>query len=180
MDSLSATDHRSTFVTALAWILIVFSGFSVFGGIAQNVVLHLVMPTSEMEPAISEAAMGGQIPPFAEFMLSNFRAVSLGLLVLSLVTLGSSIGLLRRLNWARLLTVGLMLLTIFGNIGGFILQITMSGEMSLGTGVEMPGHFKIFRNVQLVLPALMALAFSGLCGFVIFKLNSERIRREFT
>ena len=118
-------------------------------------------------------------PFVAEFMFGNFKLIVSLYLALSLVTLVSSVGLLKRQNWARLLIVGLMYLIIIGNIGGFMLQLTMFDDLAVQFGVGAPAQFETVTKVMMVFSALMVLAFSGLCAFIIFKLSSERIRREF-
>ncbi len=179
MSSASATGDRSGFVTALAWVLIVFSGFSVFIGSIQNLFIHILVPTSKLDSALARTAHHGNIPAFAEFMFGNFKLILSVYLALSVATLISSIGLLKRGNWARLVIIGLMYVMIIGNIGGFILQLSMFDDMAVQVGVGAPALFETMMNVMMVFSALVVLAISGLCAFIIFKLSSEPIRREF-
>lgn len=86
--------ERSSFVTALAWVFIVLSGFATLIAIAQNVMINTMFPVDQMETAMHSAKAQQNMTPLAEFMASHFRLFFGTFLVLSAVTLISSIALL--------------------------------------------------------------------------------------
>ena len=69
------------------------------------------------------------MPPFAAFMFSHFQLFFLLVLLLSAFTLISSIGLLKRLNWARLCFIGVMVFGIVYQLGGLVIQFLMFSSM---------------------------------------------------
>jgi hypothetical protein len=101
-------------------------------------------------------------------------------LVASTVTLASSIGLLRRMNWARWVFVGLMALGIVWNVGGLVLQFGMFSSMQdrFVTAPGMPNMRPFFIAVAVV-SVVFALAFSGLFGWIAARLLSSAVAAEF-
>ncbi len=57
MNSMSSGGpaERSTFVTVLAWMFIVLSGFSTLMSIIQNIVMSIVFPFARMQASIEAA-----------------------------------------------------------------------------------------------------------------------------
>ncbi len=132
MNSMSsgAPAERSTFVTVLAWIFILMSGFSTVMAVFQYVVMSFVMPLARMQASLDELKARGDMPmpPGAEFMFGHMRLIFGAFLLLSAITLLTSIGLLKRRNWARLVFICLMALGIVWNIAGlFLQQLMLSG-----------------------------------------------------
>lgn len=166
--------QRSTFVTVLAWLLIVFAGFATFIGIMQNIMIHTIMPIDRM-PA--DAPGMERMPGIFRFLFSNVRLFFLSFLVLSAVALVSAIGLLKRRNWSRLLFVGLFGLGILWNIAGVILQQVVISSMPTPAGA--PPEFESAATFMLLFGVLFAAAFSALFGWLMFKLLSRRVRAEF-
>jgi hypothetical protein len=93
---------RSRFVTVLAWISIVGSGVATFQSIVSNI-------------KINTGSMDG-----AELVTRQFRLLLATHLVFRAATFVSSIGLLKRKNWARLMFIGLMGVAIVGSMGGVV------------------------------------------------------------
>src|SRR5690242_17763652 len=100
--------NQSTFVTVVAWIFIVISGFGTVIAILQNVMVQTVFRDSGMAQAMQTPPPG--TPPLSAFMAMHLPWVFFAFLLISTFTLISSVGLLKRRNWARLSFVGLMVL----------------------------------------------------------------------
>jgi hypothetical protein len=94
----------------------------------------------------------------------------------SALTLASSIGLLKRKNWARLIFVGLMALGIVWNLGGIVLQFAMFASMQNGFG--HPG-MEVFFIAMSAVSILFAFGFSGIFGWIAKRLLSPAIAAEF-
>lgn len=176
---MNNTGARSTFVTVVAWIFIFFSGFGTLISILQNIMIQTVFNTSEIEKALQAPPPPGA-PPFVMFLANHFQLFIVAFLVVSAVMLVSSIGLLRRKNWARLIFIGLMILGIVWNLGGLILQFTMFSSMQ-DSFVSAPGapDMKPFFIASAVVSVLFALGLSGLFGWIAKKLLSPAIASEF-
>jgi hypothetical protein len=170
---------RSTFVTVVAWIFTVISGFMTMISILQNIMVQTMFDNPQMDEALRAAPPPGT-PPVVTFMASHFQLLFLVFLVFSAITLIASIGLLRRKNWARLLFIGLMALGIAWNLGGLVLQLTMFSAMQ-GSFANVQGapDMKGFFIAMTVISVVMALGFSGLFGWIAKRLLSPAIVAEF-
>lgn len=173
--------HRSSFVTALAWVFIVLSGFATLIAIAQNVMINTMLPVDQMEAAIHSAEAQQNMPPVAAFMTSHFRLFFGAFLALSAVTLISSIALLKRKNWARLVFISLMGLGIIWNLGGLFLQQAIFSSISPPATAppEFLDQFQSMAQTMMIFSAIMAIVFSVLFAWIIKRLASQKVREEF-
>jgi len=87
--SADALTHRSTFVTVLAWLAIVFSGISLF--------------TSALQALTIFFGFGLDGEGMVAFLL-----VIVAMSMLSILGLTSGVGLLKRRGWARYVMLGLL------------------------------------------------------------------------
>jgi hypothetical protein len=173
---------RSSFVTVLAWVFIVLSGFTTLIAIAQNIMISTMFSADQMEAAMHAAKGKQDIPPIAEFMTSHFRLFFGAFLALSVVTLVSSIALLKRKNWARLMFICLMGLSIVWNIGGLFFQQAMFSSMPSPPTTAPPGfqaQFNSMAQTMMIFSAIMAIGFSILFAWIIKRLTSQKVRKEF-
>jgi hypothetical protein len=173
--------QRSTFVTVVAWTFIALSGFGTVIAILQNVMVWTVFQGAGFGEAMQAEPPPGA-PPFASFMAAYFHLFFLGFLIANVITLASSIGLLKRRNWARLCFVGLMVLAIVWNIGGLALQFSMFASMQEEFAAP-PMHdvpdMEFFFVAVAVVSTLLAVGFSVLFGWIAKRLLSRSIASEF-
>ena len=171
---------RSTFVTVVAWIFIVLSGFGTVISILQNIMIQTMFNDPQMEQALHAPPPPGA-PPFFAFMTDHFQLFFFAFLIVSAATLASSIGLLKRKYWARIVFIGLMILGILWYVGGLVLQFTMFSSMQ-DNFANAPGtpDMKPFFVAIAVVSVLFALGFSGLFGWIVKRLLSPAIAAEFT
>lgn len=175
---MTATNTRSTFVTVVAWIFIVLSGFATFVGALQNIMVATMFSKPEFEAAMRAPPPGA--PPLAAFMLGHLRLFIFAVLLVSALTLASSIGLLLRRNWARLVFIGLMLLGMLWSIGSVLLQVAMFSSMreqfhAVKGGPDMTA----FVAAIVAFSAVFAIGFAGLYGWIAKRLSSREIAAEF-
>jgi len=170
--------QRSTFVTALAWVFIVNAGLTTLIAILQNIMIFAFFPMERMNEAL-QAAPVGQIPKGAKFLFTHVEWFFFGFLVVSAITLVSAIGLLKRKDWARILFIVVLSLGIAWSL--FSLTMIASGfPLSLAPAEHQPPpEFLVMFNVVRVFTSVMALGFCILLGWIIKKLVSPPIRREF-
>ena len=173
-------EPRSAFVTVLAWIFIVISSFTTLVSILQNIMINLLFP-EQMQEVMQVPEGGPELPVFVEGMMNNFQLMIGIFLVISVATLVSSIGLLKRKNWARLVFIGLMGLSILWNLGGLLFQYSMVSSMPMPSDAptEFMTHFETMTTIILVFSSAIIIGFSVLFAWIIKRLVSQEIRKEF-
>jgi NADH:ubiquinone oxidoreductase subunit 6 (subunit J) len=177
----TAEAERSSFVTGVAWTFIALAGFATLIALLQNIMLSVMMPAEEMQKTMRGAEQAQNIPAFARFMFDNFRLVFASFLILSAVTLVSAIGLLKRKNWARLTFIGIMGVGVLWNVAGVVLPflIFSSFTMPEGAPADFRGQHDLMMKVMTAFTILIAVAFAGLFVWIIKRLVSNDIKREF-
>jgi len=170
---------RSGFVTGLAWIFIALSSFATLIGVLQNVMVWLLFPDDLMREMMSQPQGAPAMPAVAQWMLENFRLLIATFLLLCVATLVSAIGLLSRKNWARLTFMGIMGLGIAWNLAGVAIPFLVFPPLPDDTPGEFLQEFELVMKVMMAVSVVMALALSALFGWIIRKLVSQGIRREF-
>jgi len=164
----------------LAWIFIIFGGFSIFISILQNIMIFLVFPRQEMKQKISEPGFADQIPAFVQFIFSHMEMIFLLVLIILIVSFVSAIALLKRKNWARIVFIVLFSLGILWNIGGLIAQLTFFNFIPEAVRHNQAPGFETMRIIMMIASVIIVLAVSTLFGWIIKKLLSEPIKEEFT
>lgn len=173
---------RSGFVSVVAWIFIVLSGFGTLIGILQNVMVAFLFPMKEMQQAIHDPK-GPPVPPVAEFMFGHFQLIVATMLLVMATVLITSIGLLRRKNWARKLFIFFMALGIIWQLLGLAFQLVFFSEFPQMPPPGAPADFAGGTQTVLVVIELlsvgMALTFTLLFGWIIKRLLSKEVKEEF-
>lgn len=172
---------RSTFVTVLAWVFIVLAGFSTLITIMQNIMIRIMFSNAEMQKMMEQNRAEEQMPAFANFMIHHFDLFFLAAFIVSVLGLVAAIGLLKRKNWARIVFIVLLGLGIVWNIGGIILQQIMMHSMRANMNIppDVQQQMHVMQSFMTVISVFFALAFSTLFGWIIWKLVSPDIRKEF-
>jgi len=178
IDSLASS--KSNFVTVLAWVFIVLSGFATLISVAQNIMVQTMFNDPAFNGTLAASKQSAGVPAAAGFMAAHFKLFFASFMVLCTATLISSIGLLKRRNWARLIFIAILGLGIVWNLGGLLFQFTMfsSFPQPPATSHE-PDAFKSMFITIMVFSAVMAVAFSVLFGWIIKRLVSRPIAAEF-
>lgn len=167
---------QSTFVTVLAWIFIVMSAFSTIISLLQNLIFFLVFPSSRMLEFVQSPEIAPRIPPIHRLMFSYIQVVMPAVLFISLFTLASSIALLKRKNWGRVVFIALMALGIVYSLGLIFLLPGLLEEVPPGpAGREFEVAFSVMRIFMIGFSLGLAL----LLGWIIKRLVSKSIRGEF-
>jgi hypothetical protein len=173
--------RRSTFVTVLAWLGIVWFGFCTLMVGAESFLFKPLFErgfmgqmtagpgTTLLSPEALETS--GQ---FMQVMFLVFTAV----MALGVVT---SIGLLHRRNWARILTIVYLVLNgafaLLGVASGWIMgSIPMtSPPPEFPSGAQWDAMMGVMRTLLIVMGIVAAL----ICGWLIYKLVSKPVQAEF-
>jgi len=174
------TLSKSTFVTTLAWVFIVLSGFATLISIAQNIMIQTMFNDADLSGALGTSQQSPDVPAAASFMASHFKVVFASFLLLFTTTLVSSIGLLKRRNWARWIFISLMALGIVWNVLGLVLQFVMFSSIPVPPVTSQdPVPFKSMFIVIMILSTAMAIGVSALFGWIIKRLISQPVIAEF-
>lgn len=179
---IQAQPSRSSFVTALAWIFIVLTGFVTFIAILQNIMISFFFPIDQMQGAMPIAKGSESVPAFVQFMVGHIRLLFAAFLVLSAALCTVSVALLKRKNWARIAFIFFLALGIVWNIGGIFLQGAFFSSMPAlppNAPPEFRSQFESIFTVMLVFSAVMAIGISLLFAWLIKRLVSVRIKAEF-
>jgi len=175
---MQQTVVRSQFVTKLAWAFIAMSVLGMLVAIAQNLMVHMLMP--ELESAMAQARTTPGAPPFAGMLLGGLRdAFAFGMLTTACM-LAASIGLLRRNNVARLAFITFLVLAIAWNVVGLGMQAVLFSHMPVQEFAQEGGldMRPMFRAI-FAFGVLLAVVIAGVFGWIIKRLTSPAIRAEF-
>ena len=173
---------RSSFVTGLAWSFILLAAFATFISLLQNIMISLMFPAEEMRAAMRQAEESLPMPAFAGFMFENIRLFFALFLAVCVLTLVSSIGLLKRKNWARLVFIGMMALGVLGNLAGAVVPFFMFSsfpsipETAPGDFAE---NFGLMMKIMTGFMVMIAIVFAALFGWIMKRLLSDDIKQEF-
>lgn len=174
---------RSTFVTAVAWVFIVLAGFGTLITILQNVMITFMMSSDAWKSGPEQALQDPKVPWIAAFLFSHVRWLFLMAFLVAASMLASAVGLLHRKEWARIVFIVILAIGILWNVGGLAFMAMAFGGFPAipappaGKG-PMPDFDAMFKFMMAV-NVVMVLAFSALFGWIIKRLVSPDIRREF-
>jgi len=166
---------RSTFVTVVAWVFIVISGFATLVAVVQSIVAFLLFRDADMQAAMDQAAANQWISTAA-------KSFFIGAVIVFGTTLISAIGLLERKNWARLVFVGLLSIGILWTIAVLIFQMGIfqfSPDVPPGTPADVRSSYETAATAISIVSAIMTAVIAVLFGWIIKRLLSSDIKREF-
>jgi len=169
---------RSLFVTVTAWIAILLSALVSVSAVVQNALVASVVP-------LPAAANLPALPLLTHLLLGYLPWVVGTGLLMSLAMLASAIGLLLRLDWARRVFIGVLLVVIGANLLGLWLQheVVQSVVSSTLSGAPLPpqaaGVFGGFVTAARVMAVVVTLGACAVFWWVIHRLRSPSVRQEF-
>ena len=169
---------RSSFVNVFAWISIVFSGFGILIGIMQNVMMQSMMKDANFEQALNQ---NENLPPLMKFMFENFELLVMVSLLITIVLFIASIGLLKRQNWARLFFIVFLMVGIIWTVVMGVMQFSfMDSMMTASTSSQnLPSDFQNMQNTMQIVMGIMIVAIVALHTYLIKRLSSDEIKKEF-
>lgn len=167
---------RSLFVTITAWVFIVVATMACVSAVVQNAVAGSML-----------ASLPGTQPlPVLTSLLIGYLPWVMGAgLAVSLATLAAAIGLLMRLDRARQVFIGLLVVAIVANLAGLWLQQEVVQSLVSSTLSRSPlppqaaDVFGGFVAASRLMGGLVTLAGCGLLGWIIHRLMSPMVKQEF-
>jgi hypothetical protein len=168
--------ERSTFVTVVGWIFIVLSALGTL-----YCLMFMFTPTDKLMAQFQQqqAAMPAGSPAVdPQMMVSMMRGIFFFFFVVQTWVLLSSIGLVLRKGWARISFIVVMAFGIFFGLLyvliGLAARNAPMGQVP-GGGPEMAGFMHAIMGAM----AVMGAVFAALFTFIIYKLNTAKIKQEF-
>jgi hypothetical protein len=174
---------RSLFVTVTAWAFIALGLIAAVSALVQNAT------TASLMPGLTVAGVVQPLPLVTGFLVGYLPWVVGAGLVMSLATTASAIGLLMRLDWARRVFIGMLVVAIVANLFGLWLQqevvqsVVTNTLASTLTNAPVPqrflGVFGGFVTAARVMAVLMTLVTCGALALIIRSLMTPSVRQEF-
>ena len=161
--------ERSTLVSAFGWVMLV-AGLLGVVGLGLNMAF-LGFYESENGGVFITPEEAPELPPLFFQILEHIWLI-LGLSWASCLVMGlAGLGVVRRHEWGRLLSIVLLVLSVVTSFVGAFVSLradaaTMDGDM-------------IPRLVSIIMNFGLALLTTALHGWVIWKLNTPAVRAEF-
>lgn len=165
---------RSWFVNLTAWAFIVFGSAACVVVVLQYAAVGSLLPV-----------WGTTLPPATALLLANLPWVLGAAGTLSLLVMVAAVGLLMRLEWARRVAIGVLVLAIVANLGGLWLQhelvqaLVSRAADSTVLPAAVRGLFDGFAFAAQGLALLLTLAACALLAWIIRGLSSPDVRQEF-
>ncbi len=154
---------RSAFITGLAWTSVAAGVIAILAA-AMTALISAVLPVEDMRAVLREAEKTQPMPALVGAVVENFRLVAWLFLATGVVTLVSSIGLLNRRNWARLMFVWMMALAAVAHLAG-------------AAAPFLAGPAAVDAATGLVV--LLSIVLAVLFGWLVKRLLSDGVRQEF-
>jgi hypothetical protein len=147
--------HRSKFVSVVSWIFIVISGLGTLVAVLQNVIIQFL---GAQMGFVFQAGLARNSSWLTLLVVSHLKIYFAILLALAVLALVSSIGMLKRKNWARFVFVGLVMLGITWNLPGLFSSLVAP---RVGLLFELGLILILGWIVQRLLSSAVATEFAG-------------------
>ena len=170
---------RSLFVTVTAWVFIALALLATVSALVQNAT------TASLLPGLTMAGGAQPLPLVTGFLIGYLPWVVGASLLMSLATLASAVGLLMRLDWARRVFIGMLVVAIVANLAGLWLQQEVVQSVVTSTLTQAPvsplvlGVFGGFVTAARVMAVLMTPGTCAILGWIIRSLMTATVRQEF-
>ena len=166
---------RSRFVNFIAWMFILLAAFACEWAVIQNATQSWT--ALAVDPA--------SLPWLTGLLMRHATWVFSAAVALSLATMVCAFGLLRRIEWARRVFIGLLMVAIGVDLAGLWLQqefMHLLVDSALRQAALTQPAAELFGGVVTtarVLAGLVTLVFSLALAGIIRRLMSPAVRQEF-
>lgn len=171
--------QRSAFITVLAWTFIILAGSATFLSIMQNIMFSQMFSPPSPRQALIEQNGLQDTPIIVRLIFRHFSIYICSILLAFATTLVSAIGLLKRKNWARRLSIGLIALAICATLMGFGLQFIFDPLFQGLPPEEIPPEFTSMMNMMKMVMFIVTFTTTSCLVWLILKLTSPKIKQEF-
>jgi len=167
-------EEKSNFITVLAWLFIIGGGFTTLTSLMQVVMTSLMFSNNEAQ------MFRHHVPGESRFMFQNFHLFVYMFPIVSITTLVSAIGLLKRENWGRFLFIGIMVFGIFWILAGVDMQSAMFNSLPAGASGDGFSDYQTIQNLVRGFSVVVSVIMCFIFLWIIKKLMSQEIIQEFT
>lgn len=170
---------RSLFVTVTAWVFIFLGLMASASAVIQNA------QWASLVQELREASHADSLPWMTALLMGYLPWVMGAALAMSMATLGSAIGLLCRMNWARRVFIGVLAVAIVANLGGLWLQHELVQSVVAHTLTRTPVPAQVlnvfggFVTAAQVMAGLVTLGGCLMFAWIIRFLMMPSVRQEF-
>jgi len=164
---------QSRFVNFVAWLFIALAGFTCAWAVIQN-----ATQAAWAAPLVAHQGLAGWLAKYLTWVFSGAAA-------LSLATVVCAVGLLRRVEWARRIFIGLLAVAIAVDLAGLWLQqeaVHLLVDPALRGGALPQAVAELFGGMVATTRWLGAAVTLGACAAlagIIRRLMSPSVRQEF-
>lgn len=173
---------RSSFVTVLAWLGIIFFGLSSVVGLFQAFMFRtMFQPGGPFDAMRSDSFPGPPMPHEMQYVLDHVEAFFLIYAACVALGLVASIGLLHRRNWARVIYIALLGANIVWSVVALLAGRHLMAAMPFPPADTLPNAPDVagmMRMMSIFMTALTVVT-SAVCAWLIVRLVSRPIRAEF-
>ncbi|MCP4290413.1 MAG: hypothetical protein GY780_01090 [bacterium] len=162
--------ERTMLMTVFGWVMLAFGALSVFISGLSLVAFNIM--TKEGNGELWPEDELAQLPEAAAMMIENLDTYMLVMLVSSVLMALAGFGVIKRKDWARLLSMALLAASIVATLVLTGLGFQVTGGSS-PEGALFSARFLALVNIT------QALLSSVLHGWIIWKLNRPEVRGEF-
>jgi len=167
----------TTFVSAIGWIFAIVSGFGFVLGLIQTLLLEFVFDVEAAKQTMRTSPEG--MPLLAEWVLHYMPVMALVLLVYSAFVFVSSIGLLKRMGWARRMFITILFISIAAVFCGPVLNFWLASLPEQIGPVPGAREFSLLMAYSGMINLLIALALGVAFGWIIKRLMSPEVAAQF-
>lgn len=179
--------RKTSFVTVIAWVFIALATMILMTSVIQFIAVAFLnfgatQSGDVYSLVVTELKKGLKDSNTLELALVAFRyawVIVTVIFLYAITLLWTSIGLLKRREWARKTMIVLLAIAIFYELSDLAWQFYVMNSTMAPLMKEMPGLGSGIMAIILGIVTIMVLAFCALFVWVIIKLRSERIRQEF-
>ena len=168
---------RSKSVTITAWLFIIIGTFATIATIIQGLMYVRMLSMPTLHQAMHEGA--SHLPFVLQLLFEHFRLYLLFVFSLSLSTLLSAIGLLKRKNWARQLFIVVLVTVTIALLVAFITQLSIRPATDNIPAAQIPPEAQKMMRVMKGFFFIITFSVSSLFGWLIAHLTNPEIRQEF-
>lgn len=171
------TAQNSKLVTVTAWIFIVLGAFTTTASLIQGLMYVRMLSMPTMHQAMHEGA--SHLPFLLQLVFEHFRLYLLFVLSLSLTTLLSAIGLLRRRDLGRRIFIGVLTVAVLTMLTAFVTQLSISPATDNIPAAQIPAEAKNMMRAMKGFFFIITFSVTCLAGWLMMQLSAPEIKQEF-
>jgi hypothetical protein len=173
---------KSTLVTVVAWIAVVWSALVTLGAL-RGLLFLAVTPTATVSAVVTRVTQDSSfalLPAPYQVMAHHIYLVAVVKVVWWAAVLVASIGVLRRKEWARRAFVAVLGIEIVLVTVGIVLGQLLGMKLAAQLAARSPsGKVPAGMGTGLALGGLLGLGILAVVVWLLFTFRSARVRAEF-